>query len=765
MDKHKVTLTKITSSQPETLTKQYALDDSGNLQKSTVANMVNGLAKQVTLSSAEDMAKLLSGLKTNNALCYGITPKPDMQLLSKAEYEKQKKPAGATTRTKDMMQWPTGGGVLMLDYDPAEGARALTKSQLIETLTGVLPELSTSAWVWWCSSSSLIYNDETQLHGIRGQRVYILVKDASDIPRAGKVLFKRLWLAGHGFFMISRAGTALERTIIDGSVWQPNRLDFAAGAQCTPPLEQRRGLPEVHEGAYFDTAKALPDLTQEQEADLQAIKDKLKDQIAPKAHVKRAEYIEKEARNLLASAGKDASDEALKDAKNTINRAAQDGVLASDFIITLDDKTEITIGELLDNPSKYHKRKTLDPLEPEYNGHKVVGILYLMGGQSNLFSRAHGDKNYRLIGAKSSEKAQIKWASPVDLFSSLPVPSFPMDCLPKAMTDYFSAVAKASGFDVGAYAFCGLITASGHINHSHKVQISNSYSQNPVLWAGLNDSSGGGKSSIMDTAIEPVKYLDNLRVKESSFQLNEWYSKTQKAKDSNEKSPSSKPPFLQRMINDTTTEAAAKLLVDNDGLFLHHDELTEFIGRMDAYSGASGKDRGVYLKSFDGASVMINRAGKQEPLYIQCFSLAILAGMQPDTLARLFNRSGGGASSDGLFQRFLMYIISPAKGVDFSVEVSEQDKRKYFDLFNTIEKWNTEGGYNNDTKLTAEARDAHQDYVNHIRVIAARTSAPRFREHLNKFQAFVIRIALTLHCLECAEQGNYKVDLSLETYN
>ena len=279
MNKHQVTLTQITSSQPEILTKRYALDDSRNIQKSTVANMVSAFTMQTTLSSAEDMAKLLSGLKTNNALCYGITPKPDMQLLSKFEYEKLGKSAGATTRTKDQMQWPSGGGVLMLDYDPPEGARALTKSQLIETLTGVLPELSTSPWVWWCSSSSLIYNGMEQLYGIRGQRVYILVKDASDIPRAGKVLFSRLWLAGHGYMMVNRAGNLLERSTIDANVWQTNRLDFAAGAKCMPPLEQRRGKPEFSNGKLLDTAETLPDLTPEQLVDVQAAKLRAKEEV------------------------------------------------------------------------------------------------------------------------------------------------------------------------------------------------------------------------------------------------------------------------------------------------------------------------------------------------------------------------------------------------------------------------------------------------------------------------------------------------------
>lgn len=397
MDKHKVSLTQITSSQPKVLTKQCSLDNAGTMHCKASANMYMGEAQQVQVTTANDFANLLQSLSDNQALCYGVAHVSNIRMLSLTEYEKQGKPADAITRTKDMMHWPTGGGVLMLDYDPQDGRPALSKVQLLKTLTEVMPELEVSAYVWWLSSSSLIYNDQEQLHGIRGQRVYILVQDASDIPRAGAVLFNKLWLAGHGFYMISRAGTALERTIIDASVWQTNRLDFAAGAQCTPPLEQRRGKPEFSNGKLLDTAETLPDLTPEQLVDVQAAKLRAKEEVEPERKRVRAKYIEQEAINTLERLGIETTDVNLSLARATVARAVENGVLTGDFIIMLDDKTEITIGELLDNPSKYHKRKTLDPLEPEYNGHKIVGILYLVGSQPNLYSQAHGGKNYRLI--------------------------------------------------------------------------------------------------------------------------------------------------------------------------------------------------------------------------------------------------------------------------------------------------------------------------------------------------------------------------------
>src|SRR5699024_1654290 len=132
------------------------------------------------------------------------------QLYSQRKLEELGKPKDAITRGKQHFEWAQGANVLLLDYDPRDGHQALTKAELIEKLTEVVPELSAAAYVWWCSSSSLIYNDRDQLAGVKGQRVYVLVKDAQDIERAGKALFERLWLAGHGHYEVSRAGSALE---------------------------------------------------------------------------------------------------------------------------------------------------------------------------------------------------------------------------------------------------------------------------------------------------------------------------------------------------------------------------------------------------------------------------------------------------------------------------------------------------------------------------------------------------------------------------
>ena len=393
-----IQLTVITSQRPSILTKTYSLSDTGELSSpSTIANMVEGMAQRLEVSDAADFASKLKLLKNNHALSYGLTGHDQIKLYSKDEYERRGEPVEAMPRKAELMSWPSGAGVFMKDYDPESGSESLSQSELLDALSGLIDGHDTSARVWWNSSSSNIFNGDVEMRGLRGQRVFTMVKDARDIPRAGKVLFKRSWLAGHGYIKISESGSLLVRSIIDDSVWQTNRLDFASGANCVAPVNQRRGDPVVYDGELLDTVSALPDLTASEEKEFLKLVDNAKKKAEPERLKIREKYEDNQAHKIITESGQEVTPEAIKQAKVIIKQALDSDILAADFRVILDDGESVSVIELLDNPDKYHGRLTLDPLEPEYNGGKVVGKLYLSDGKPNLHSFAHGEKNYSLV--------------------------------------------------------------------------------------------------------------------------------------------------------------------------------------------------------------------------------------------------------------------------------------------------------------------------------------------------------------------------------
>lgn len=391
----KASLSIITSITPSTLAKTKTLSADGSITDGSKVEMTKGTALNTTVTGAKELANLLDSMADNQAVTWGIhTGKhDDTKLLSKKLHNDAGKPADTLTRTQDHFTWAQGGGVMMLDCD----VKGVSKEQFIKAINDIIP-LDTIAHVWRPSASSYIYNDKVQLVGLSGQRLYIFVKDASDIPRAGNNLFERLWLGGHGYYGISAAGTPLVYSLIDASVWQTNRLDLVYGSTCAAPLKHIKEPTQWHEGTAVDSASALPELTGKELSELNALKEKAKSDIANEAHAIKEKYSTAKAMENLASQGIKAPNiEQLTNAKNNVLRALTAEKLTGDFVIYLADGAAVSVGEVLDNPSQYHGKETKDPLEPEYNNHKTVGQLYLYQSKPQLYSQAHGGKTYELI--------------------------------------------------------------------------------------------------------------------------------------------------------------------------------------------------------------------------------------------------------------------------------------------------------------------------------------------------------------------------------
>ena len=394
------TLSIITAIQPTRLSKGFSVGAGGNLLKQAGGNLSQGKVETRELSTLADLGAILQSLTPAQALVYGAPKNAATKVMTRKAFADAGSPQGATTRTNDAFAWPQGAGVMMLDYDPAAGGEPLDRDSLVQAIRKAAPGLGGAGLLWWPSASSCIWQGEKELRGVKGQRLYMLVKDAADIPRAGKALVDRLWLAGHGHIEISKSGALLERTLVDASVWQQSRLDFAGGAACGTGLEQRRGDPVLinADALPSDTRAALPDLTAHERDQLAAIKRDAKSAAKPDAEEVKEIWVAERIREITALTDK-SDKEAIERAEKSARRALETGNLAGDFVVQVERDgryISVTVGDLLDNRNKYHGCITRDPIEPDYDGGRTVGRLYLMQARPALYSFAHGGKTYRL---------------------------------------------------------------------------------------------------------------------------------------------------------------------------------------------------------------------------------------------------------------------------------------------------------------------------------------------------------------------------------
>ena len=398
----KIKLSEIISYKPRILTKQYHLDENEELVKSSNANLSSGHVKTIEVDGLKRLAEVIASLRTNQALTYGLPRDGDADLTTKNQWHKKGKPKGVIPRTNETFVWPDGPAVFMIDFDPPKGSRVLGKDQLVGILRKDIPGLANAEMLWVPSSSSHITDTKTgnDLTGLRGQRIYIIVANGTDVPRTGAAINEYLWAAGHGYYTISKSGQLLERTPIDSSVYQPSRLDFAAGAHCEMPLIQNRGEPVIIPGEIEiqDSEKEIPDPSSEIKKKAESARKAAKLEVEEEAaHIKNM-WLEERADQMV---GVDASDTEREICLSAARRAIENKALSGNFpIMTVDfggEQHTCTVSELLDDPYKYDGMQALDPLEPDYDGWRPVAKIYAKGSRPTIHSFAHGGATYRLM--------------------------------------------------------------------------------------------------------------------------------------------------------------------------------------------------------------------------------------------------------------------------------------------------------------------------------------------------------------------------------
>jgi hypothetical protein len=391
----------IQATTPIRLSKLFYRNADGALLKSPGGQLVEGMYMPHKISCPASMATLIGELKPSEALVFGTAGNEKQAIYSRNAAPS----ATALTRTADRFDWPDGLGVWLLDNDsdPRPGAKQTNMDGFRSALTEVCPILAETPAVFAHSSSSFIFDSETDrsLKGEGGHHGYVFVQDARDIPRAGKALVDRLWLAGHGYCIVSKSGQILERSLIDSSVWQPHRLCFSAGAACAEGLIQRRPAPLVvnDDAPALDTRVALSDLTTEERTRLAELKARARAAVAEEAAEVRWQWTESNTHRILVEQGKSASshpEDAAKIREVYLN-AATHGDLYGPFELEAEDGTLTTVDVILSDLDAWHGRRFHDPLERDYGCDPRIAYLNTRNTRGPcLYSHAHGGRRFLL---------------------------------------------------------------------------------------------------------------------------------------------------------------------------------------------------------------------------------------------------------------------------------------------------------------------------------------------------------------------------------
>lgn len=403
------------------LSKKITLLDGEPCSDSSDCRMARGRGERVRFKNLEEVAHFISGLDSSSALILGRIRAGVADSVSLVSQHLNTSRDNLTiSRTQENFAYSAEKqALLLIDFDtkgmPDEIKKRIVSHGSVEKiLDSVFPEFARAAKITRNSTSSGLFNQETgqQYDRTGGVHIYVCVVDGSDIPRALKNIFKRLWIAGFGWIYVSESCRLLVRSIVDQAVSGPERLCFEGKPNIEPPLAQHPRPCKVVHGQILDTREVFPDLTLDQEKKYQELVAVAKAALEPGLVFLRKEKIEKEVSETVAR-GIDRV-RAQKDAERKYHSNNELIELGPTQMLIFDDPSlaNRTVEEVLSNPALYHEKTLADPVEPHDSRGNIVrnkAILYVANNRITIYSHKHGGMNYTLLhDASSIEKIIIE---------------------------------------------------------------------------------------------------------------------------------------------------------------------------------------------------------------------------------------------------------------------------------------------------------------------------------------------------------------------
>ena len=404
--------TKFTSSNCD-LTKKHSLDPTGKLVTEPTAHMATGTAETISAGLSE-LPDIIRGLSQNQCLGLGVWVDGLLEEKLTARITTSDKEEGdKISRSLKNFQFLEGQPALMyIDVDGTE----LSIDDAYDILCEIDPALAEAELVVTYSSSSHVYrSDGTCLKGDGSMHFFLPISDGSRMKEYGKLINDRLILSGRGKAMVDRSGKIWVRTMIDTSVWSPEREVFEATPVCSDGLVSKKNDNITYApGSLLDVEASINRLRLSKAEELQlrltcsdlraSVEQEAKEtqeshrlRLARLRSEKNGTTIKEEMRTLLSRTSVPDSD----------NRPVIT-VPASDWIM-LEDGSEVQVIDILTDPDHWHGRTIPDIDEPYYGGNiatntpgkqkaKIFANYDASGGcEIVVNSNAHGGILYKLV--------------------------------------------------------------------------------------------------------------------------------------------------------------------------------------------------------------------------------------------------------------------------------------------------------------------------------------------------------------------------------
>jgi hypothetical protein len=366
---------------------------------------------------------------------------------------------------------------------------------------------------------------------------------------------------------------------------------------------------------------------------------------------------------------------------------------------------------------------------------------------------------------ESAEEAENVDIHPAALPAAAP---FPVAALPSAFRAYVTEGAASLGCPPDYIAVPLLACAGAAIGTTTRLQIKSGWYECPLLYAAIIAPSGSKKTPALDLAVQftqdkgTAHNLDHQQALENYERILAEYQVFKEAMRRNRDKSQipdlpDKPtrPVLKRTwIADATVEAQAQRLQQNPrGLALIRDELASLLLSLNQYRSGRGADLQFFLSTWSCNPTAVDRKQDVDPLILNRPFLAIVGGIQPAVLVRVF---GGDRLYDGFTPRFLVSDPELMPQRSSEATIGEDSLQRAQACFEALYRICPADPYAiipepQLVRLTPEARARFVEWENRLGEELDLLSADDpFRAALSKLIAYVARLALIIHVCDWA---------------
>jgi len=372
------------------------------------------------------------------------------------------------------------------------------------------------------------------------------------------------------------------------------------------------------------------------------------------------------------------------------------------------------------------------------------------------------------VKSGSRNQSDIQWPNnPLDLLAKFEPTVLRPELLPDAIVDYVFDQANLMGTDPAIIALATLVSCAGCIHDDFKVQPKRndpSWTESARLWGAIVGDPSVKKTPGINKVTSPLRKIDMELADEAASKMHN-YNLAKKVYDKKEKDfikmkaigeaaePPQKPerPQIDRLlVGDTTVEALSEvLIVCPRGVLVVWDELSSWFGSMDAYksSGSIGRDRGLWLESYNGGPLRIDRI-QRGVMLVPNWGVSILGGIQPAMICTIANK----ITEDGLLQRFMT-----VNGRAADIGEDRIPDMKALDCYRNLVKqlYHTEPS-SDPIKLSEGAAKVREELSEYVYKLMQTMALPQgLIAHLGKWDGLFARLLLTYHVIEHASQKKF----------